>query len=58
MQLRRELVNLETSVITGRADEPAVRRYEHLRELLSSSPTTRIDELAARLVPDAEQPRR
>jgi hypothetical protein len=57
VRLRRELVELETAVITGRADDAAIRRYEHLRDLLSSSPTARVDELAARLVPDAEQPR-
>lgn len=57
LRLRRELVELETAVVAGRADEPAVRRYEQLRELLTSSPTARVDELAARLRPDPEQPR-
>jgi hypothetical protein len=31
VKLRRELVDLESAVITGRADEPTVRRYEELR---------------------------
>ncbi|MEU4561590.1 AAA family ATPase [Actinoplanes sp. NPDC023936] len=57
VRLRRELVGLETDVITGRADEQAVHRYEELRDLLTSSPAARVDELAARLVADAEQPR-
>jgi hypothetical protein len=58
VRLRRELVDLESDVITGRADQSAVRRYEELRDLLSSSPTARVEELAARLLPDAERPGR
>ncbi|GLY06894.1 hypothetical protein Acsp01_72730 [Actinoplanes sp. NBRC 101535] len=55
--LRRELVDLETSVLTGRADEQAVDRYEQLRDLLTSSPAARVDELAARLARDPGRPR-
>ncbi|WP_203830346.1 AAA family ATPase [Actinoplanes palleronii] len=55
VKLRRELVDLETTVITGEADEPSVQRYLQLRELLTSSPTARVGEIAARLVSDAEQ---
>lgn len=58
VRLRRELVDLEADVITGRADGPAIRRYEKLRDLLSSSPTARVDEIAARLLPGAERPGR
>jgi hypothetical protein len=55
VRLRRELVDLEKTVIAGRADQRAVHRYQELRELLTSSPTARIDELVARLVPDPGQ---
>ncbi|MFC4072092.1 AAA family ATPase [Actinoplanes subglobosus] len=55
VRLRRELVALETDVLLGSADEAAVRRYEDLRDRLSSSPAARADELAARIVSDAEQ---
>ncbi|XVV08788.1 AAA family ATPase [Actinoplanes sp. CA-131856] len=57
LTLRRELVELETDVITGRADERDVRRFEQLRDLLTSSPPTRVDELAARLAASGEQQR-
>lgn len=57
VKLRQELIDLEARVITGRADETGVRRYEQLRDLLISSPTARVDELAARLAPEAGQPR-
>lgn len=50
--LRRELVALETAVVTGRADPAAIRRYEELRQRLTSSPAARVDELAARLLTD------
>ncbi|GAA1617946.1 hypothetical protein GCM10009828_052770 [Actinoplanes couchii] len=56
VRLRRELVDLEASVITGRAAKPDVQRYEQLRDLLTSSPVARIDEIAARLVSDVEHP--
>jgi hypothetical protein len=56
VELRRELVGLETDVVTGRADEQQVRRYEKLRDLLGSSPSTRVDELAARLAAEGERP--
>ncbi|XVU21585.1 AAA family ATPase [Actinoplanes sp. CA-054009] len=55
--LRRELVELETDVITGHAGEREVQRYEQLRGLLTSSPPTRVDELAARLAASGEQQR-
>ncbi|GAA2645234.1 AAA family ATPase [Paractinoplanes durhamensis] len=55
--LRRELGDLETAVVVGAADARAIRRYEELRDLLTSSPPARVDELAARLVTDAEQHR-
>jgi hypothetical protein len=57
VRLRRELIDLETIVMTGRAEGAAVRRYEELRDLLTSSPSTRVDELAARLARDPGQPR-
>jgi hypothetical protein len=57
VQLRRELVELESDVVIGHADAQKIRRYEHLRNLLTSSPPTRVEELAARLVTDVEQPR-
>ncbi|SNY64859.1 AAA family ATPase [Paractinoplanes atraurantiacus] len=55
--LRRELVELETHVVSGNADEREVRRYEELRDLLTSSPPTRVDELSARLAASGEQQR-
>jgi hypothetical protein len=57
VQLRQELVALETDVLTGEADRERVRRYEKLRDLLTSSPPARVEELAARLAADGEQPR-
>jgi energy-coupling factor transporter ATP-binding protein EcfA2 len=57
IRLRRELVTLETDVLIGRADEGAVRRYEELRDRLNSSPVARVEELAARIVSDADQRR-
>jgi AAA domain, putative AbiEii toxin, Type IV TA system/AAA domain len=48
-RLRAELVELEVAVIAGRADARALRRYEHLTGLLTSSPVARADEVAARL---------
>jgi energy-coupling factor transporter ATP-binding protein EcfA2 len=51
-QLRAELVELEVAVIGGTADARAVRRYEELRALLTSSPVARAREVSARLERD------
>ncbi|MFI9006223.1 AAA family ATPase [Actinosynnema sp. NPDC053489] len=51
-ELRAELVELEVAVIGGTADERAVRRYDELRALLTSSPVARTREVAARLERD------
>ncbi|NUT50435.1 MAG: AAA family ATPase [Saccharothrix sp.] len=51
-ELRAELVDLEVAVIGGTADDRAVRRYERLRALLTSSPVARTREVAARLERD------
>ncbi|WP_258947018.1 AAA family ATPase [Lentzea californiensis] len=48
-RLRRQLVELEVKVVAGRADEQEIQRYKDLRELLTSSLTARVDEVAARL---------
>ncbi|HEX4833182.1 MAG TPA: AAA family ATPase [Trebonia sp.] len=48
-KLRQELVALEVKVISGRASEPEVTRYQTLRRLLTSSPVARVDEVSARL---------
>ena len=55
VELRRELVELESDVVTGHADAQEISRYEHLRNLLTSSPATRVDELAARLITEGDQ---
>ncbi|WP_228771502.1 AAA family ATPase [Actinokineospora iranica] len=47
--LRRELVELEVAVIGDMADAAQERRYEQLRELLTSSPVARLGEITARL---------
>ncbi|MGQ0840071.1 AAA family ATPase, partial [Actinokineospora sp.] len=47
--LRRELADLEVAVVTDTADETQERRYEQLRDLLTSSPVARVGEIAARL---------
>lgn len=57
VRLRRELVMLETDVLIGRAGDEDVRRYEELRDQLTSSPAARAGELAARIVADGEQRR-
>ncbi|MEV0899677.1 AAA family ATPase [Actinoplanes sp. NPDC049802] len=54
LRLRRELVELETDVLVGRAGTDAVRRYEELRDTLTSSPGARVEELAARIIADRE----
>ena len=51
-RLRAELVELEVAVIGGTADARAVRRYERLRALLTSSPVARTREVSARLERD------
>jgi AAA domain, putative AbiEii toxin, Type IV TA system/AAA domain len=48
-KLRQELVLLEAKVISGRANEAEVADYQELRRQLTSSPTARADEVAARL---------
>ncbi len=48
-ELRRELVRLETAVLMGQATQVQVRRYDQLKQLLTSSAVARVDELAARL---------
>jgi hypothetical protein len=48
-RLRAELVELEVAVIGGTAGERAVRRYERLREMLTSSPVARTREVTARM---------
>ncbi|MEU3650740.1 AAA family ATPase [Lentzea sp. NPDC034063] len=48
-RLRKQLVELEVKVIAGHADEQEVQRYKELREKLTSSLTTRAEEVAARL---------
>jgi hypothetical protein len=48
-ELRRELVTLETEVLTDRASDAQIQRFDQLRELLTSSAVARVDELAARL---------
>jgi energy-coupling factor transporter ATP-binding protein EcfA2 len=46
---RRELVELEGTVLAGEAGEAQIARYRELRELLTSSSMARVDEVAARL---------
>ncbi len=48
-ELRRELVQLEGKVLRGKASKEEQSRYSSLSETLSSSPSARIDEVAARL---------
>lgn len=48
-ELRSELVQLETLVLMGHASTAQVERYDELKQLLTSSATARVDELAARL---------
>ncbi|MCX4686989.1 AAA family ATPase [Kitasatospora purpeofusca] len=47
--LRRELIALEESVFAGTATKRQTARYHELAEVLSSSSTARVDEVAARL---------
>lgn len=46
---RSELVALETAVLRGRASDEQRERYRQLKRQLMSSPTARVDEVAARL---------
>jgi hypothetical protein len=48
-ELRGTLVRLEAKVVTGRASEAEATEYAALRNELSSSPATRVAEVAARL---------
>ncbi|WP_086829651.1 AAA family ATPase [Allokutzneria sp. NRRL B-24872] len=48
-QLRRELVELEVGVLAGEISDAAKYRYQQLKDLLTSSPVARVDEVAARL---------
>jgi AAA domain, putative AbiEii toxin, Type IV TA system/AAA domain len=48
-KLRQELVLLEAKVVSGRASEAEIADYQELRRQLTSSPTARADEVAARL---------
>ncbi|SDT79967.1 AAA family ATPase [Actinoplanes derwentensis] len=57
LRLRQELAVLETDVLIGRADAAGIRRYEDLRDRLSSSPAAHAEELAARIIVDRERPR-
>ncbi|WP_306207711.1 AAA family ATPase [Actinoplanes sp. RD1] len=46
VELRRELISLEAAVVSGNGDDAALLRYAQLRDLLTSSPSARVDELA------------
>ncbi|MBC3843963.1 AAA family ATPase [Streptacidiphilus sp. 4-A2] len=48
-ELRRQLVQLEGKVLRGKASKGEEARYADLSSTLSSSPSARIDEVAARL---------
>lgn len=48
-KLRQELVLLEARVIAGQASRAEITDYQELRGRLTSSPTARADEVAARL---------
>ncbi|WP_433270312.1 AAA family ATPase [Actinosynnema sp. CS-041913] len=48
-KLRAELVALEVAVIGGTAGDRAVRRYEQLKRMLTSSPVARAREVLARM---------
>ncbi|MEV7859939.1 AAA family ATPase [Streptomyces hirsutus] len=47
--LRAELVGLEASILRGTADAAALARYTRLKQLLTSSPSARLDEMSAGL---------
>ncbi|RKT53404.1 AAA family ATPase [Saccharothrix australiensis] len=48
-RLRAELVALEVAVLGGTADARAVRRYEKLKRMLTSSPVARAHEVLTRI---------
>ena len=48
-RMRQELVSLEVEVLYGRANDEQRGRYQELRRRLTSSPTARSQEVAARL---------
>ncbi|WP_405084006.1 AAA family ATPase [Microbispora sp. NBC_01389] len=48
-ELRRRLTALERSVLRGSATPEELKEYDRLREMLSSTLTTRVDEVAARI---------
>ncbi|MEV5534034.1 AAA family ATPase [Streptomyces prunicolor] len=47
--LRAELVALEGEILRGATGEATLARYTRLKELLTSSPSARLDEMSARL---------
>ncbi|WNV83661.1 AAA family ATPase [Umezawaea sp. Da 62-37] len=49
VELRSELVALEVSVISGTATDEQARRYDELKDLLTSSPSARAREVETRL---------
>ncbi|MFD7706424.1 AAA family ATPase [Streptomyces sp. NPDC059786] len=53
--LRAELVALEGQVLRGDADAAALARYTRIKQLLTSSPSARLDEMSARLSLLAEE---
>ncbi|PSM38744.1 AAA family ATPase [Streptomyces dioscori] len=56
--LRAELVALEGAVLRGTADAVALARYTRIKQLLTSSPSARLDEMSAGLARLAdEEPR-
>ena len=52
VELREHLAELEFQVATGRADAERVREWEQLRDRLSSSPPSRVEDVSRRF--DAE----
>ncbi|WP_018686165.1 AAA family ATPase [Actinokineospora enzanensis] len=55
VQLRHELVELEIKVLDGAADDTEHARYQQLKQSLTSSPSARVTEVAARLIADDDQ---
>ncbi|MGV9565384.1 AAA family ATPase [Streptomyces sp. NPDC003480] len=53
-ELRRELVQLESSLIQGEMSDRTLSRIRKLKRELSSSPVSRVDEVSARLLGDTE----
>ena len=52
VELREHLAELEFQVATGQADAAGVREWEQLRDRLSSSPPSRVDEVSRRFEAD------